>query len=282
MAFTYKRSLLSLTVVAGLALGACSSAPSASMAAPAADSAVGQLVESTPSYVSHRLAGKEYPEMTTRGMQASIDAGFKAFEYSVFHTKNGVYVGSHDWTTERLTGVRKEIWNTNWADLKDMDLAGGKFTRIEDIVEMMPSDGVLVLDHKTTSTKVRSHAADMASEEELFELLDSLFENPQERVIWKVFKDASSAERARERGYKTMGLLYSDQLQGVDFSRWDIIGLEHNAPQSAWDIVNSQGKPTIAHIVANRGQESRAFNLGADGIMSIQPYEVSSSRYEAP
>lgn len=267
------RAGTAILMSACLALTACSSEDTSAVEEDLA-SPVTDFLNDTPFYVSHRLGGGEYPEMTESGMQASIDLGFKGFEYSVYRTRDGVYVGSHDWTTERTAGVRHEIWDTDWSTIQQLDQPAGKFTRLEQIVDMMPSDGVLVLDHKTTSAVETANDDDMTSEAELFTLLESLFENPTERVIWKVFNDASSAERARDKGYMVMAMLYENEVAQADFDRWDIIGMEHNASESAWNTVTTHNKPTIAHIVKNQEQAKHAIDNGADGIMSTMPSDV--------
>lgn len=136
---------------------------------------------------------------------------------------------------------------------------------------MLPDDGVLFLDHKATSSKANANANDMASEEELFNKLEELFDEPQKRVVFKMFSESTTAERARKRGYKVNCMLYPDQLATADFSRWDILGMEFNADQESWNILEAQGKPTIAHIITNANQESTGLSRGADGIMSSVP-----------
>lgn len=227
-----------------------------------------------PFYVAHRLGGAEHPEMTESGLQNAITNGFKAFEYSVYRSADDVYVGSHDWTTERTSGVRHEIWNTTWDVISTLTQEGGKFTRLDEIVPMLPEDGILVLDHKSTSALVSPNAGDLNSELHLYEVLEHLFDVPQERVVWKCFADASSAERAREKGYKVMAMLYPNEVPTANFSRWDYIGMEYHADQSVWDVINAQGKPTIAHIITSLDQAKTGLARGATGFMSSVPSTV--------
>lgn len=239
-----------------------------------APSVIDQFLSADRFFVAHRLGGGEFPEHTTAGLEASIAAGFKAFEFSTYRSSDGVYVGSHDWTTERTTGVRHEIWNTDWATLSQLQQQAGPLIRLQDAVAAMPADGILVLDHKTTSASASSNQGDLASESDLFNLLDELFDKPQERVIWKVFSNGASAERARAKGYKVMCMLYENELPTAKYDRWDVLGLEYNASKAAWDTINGTGKPTIAHIIYNQGQADTAWANGARGVMSSVPTVV--------
>lgn len=234
-------------------------------------SPVEEVFSERPFYVAHRLGGTEFPEHTTAGMRASIDAGFRAFEFSTYPTSDGVFIGSHDWTTERTTGVLREIWQTRWSEIQTLTQEAGPIIRLEDAVDMLPDDGVLVLDHKSTSSNGSPNASDLASETRLFDKLATLFPDPTKRVVWKLFAEASSAERARNRGYQVMCMLYPSTMVGADYDRWDILGMEYNASQALWDELKAQGKPTIAHIITTDAQARTGLSRGADGLMSSVP-----------
>lgn len=233
------------------------------------------LLNNRPFYVAHRLGGTEYPEHTMKGMNAAIGAGFTAFEFSTYRTRDGVFIGSHDWTTERTTGQLHEIWNTDWPTIQTLNQPAGPIIRLEDVVAAMPEDSVLVLDHKATSASSNYNEGDRRSESELFDLLTTLFEKPTERVIWKLFAGADSDQRAAERGYKTMCMLYPSEVADADLNRWDILGMEHNAPKETWATLLATGKPTIAHIIVNSGQSATSLSRGAHGLMSSVPSVVA-------
>lgn len=248
------------------------------IAGHAAPAPVDALLATRPFYVAHRLGGTEYPEHTMQGMTAAINAGFTAFEFSTYQTRDGVFIGSHDWTTERTTGQYHEIWDTDWSTIQTLTQPAGPIIRLEDAVAAMPEDSVLVLDHKTTSASSTYHEGNRQSEAALFDLLPTLFDNPTERVIWKLFADADSDQRAAELGYKTMCMLYPSEVAGADLNRWDILGMEYSATQEIWDTLLATGKPTIAHIIVNSGQATTGLGRGAHGLMSSVPSVVAPIR----
>ena len=235
------------------------------------DTPIDTLLNNRPFYVAHRLGGTEYPEHTMQGMTAAISAGFTAFEFSTYRTRDGVFIGSHDWTTERTTGQYHEIWDTDWSTIQTLTQPAGPIIRLEDAVAAMPEDSVLVLDHKATSASSTYHEGNRRSEAELFDLLPTLFDDPTERVIWKLFAYADSDQRAAERGYKTMCMLYRSEVADADLNRWDILGMEWNAPKETWGTLLATGKPTIAHIIVNSGQAAASLSQGAHGLMSSVP-----------
>lgn len=243
---------------------------------PAGEDAVARFLAAHPFYVSHRMGGTEYPEFTQAGMDASLRAGFKALEVSVRRCASGEFVAIHDWkTTRTVPGTDYQIWNTPWSTLRTLRQGSGPFMRLTDIVDQIPDDVVLAIDHKTTSSEDQRNPGDLASEEALMEYLDTAFGgHPERRVLWKAFARGTSAERAKARGYKTMAMLYPNEVTTSDLSQWDVIGMEWNAGADVWNILNASGKPTIAHIIVNEAQAQQALAKGANGLMASYPSRV--------
>lgn len=243
---------------------------------PAGEDVVTRFLASRPFYVSHRMGGAEFPEFTQAGLDASLRAGFTALEVSVRRCASGEFVAIHDWKTSRtVPGTDYQIWNTPWTSLSALRQASGGFLRITDIVDQIPDDVVLAIDHKTTSSEDQRNRGDLEAEESLFEYLDTAFGgSPEKRVLWKVFARGTSAARAKVRGYKTMAMLYPSEVATSDLSQWDVIGMEWSASADTWNILNASGKPTIAHIIVNEAQAQQALAKGAAGLMASYPSRV--------
>lgn len=242
-----------------------------------AGSVVDRFLASKPFYVAHRLGGTEYPEFTQKGLTESLKAGFKALELSVRRCSTGEYVLVHDWVTTRtVPGTEYQIWNTPWSVLSGLQQASGGFLRLTDVFDQVGDDIVLVIDHKVTSSKEVGSAGDMESEAALFGLLEARFgvEGAKRRVIIKHFVKGGVSARARARGYKTMCMMYPDEIAGVDLSGWDVLGMEWNADQGVWEALKATGKPLIAHIIMTRDQAGRALASGATGLMASVPSVV--------
>lgn len=250
--------------------------PSPTAPDAAARDLVAEFLTGRPFYISHRLAGTEYPEFTQAGLDASLRAGFKALEVSLRRCASGEYVMIHDWTTERtVPGTKHPIWSTPWDTLKTLRQVAGPLMRFTDLLEQLPDDVVLAVDHKATSAKPDANSSDLQSELDLYTLLDDAFAgHPERRVLWKHFINAGSVERAKARGYRTMCMLYPNELATADTSRWDVLGMEWSAPATAWQQLTATGKPTIAHIITSTSQAQTALGKGAGGLMASTPSTV--------
>lgn len=243
---------------------------------PVGEDVVARFLASRPFYVSHRMGGTEFPEFTQAGLDASLRAGFKALEVSVRRCASGEFVAIHDWkTTRTVPGTDYQIWNTPWSTLRTLRQASGGLMRLSEIVDQIPDDVVIALDHKTTSSEDQRNPGDLASEEALLEYLDTAFGgHPERRVLWKVFARGTSAARAKAHGYRTMAMLYPNEVATSDLSQWDVIGMEWGASADVWNALLASGRPTIAHIIVNETQAQQAIAKGAAGLMASYPSRV--------
>ena len=243
---------------------------------PAGEDVVAAFLSRRPFYISHRMGGTEFPEFTQSGLNASLRAGFKALELSVRRCASGEFVAIHDWKTSRtVPGTDYQIWNTPWSTLRTLRQASGGFMRLTDIIDQVPDDIALAIDHKTTSSEDQRNPGDLVAEEMLFDYLDTTFGgHPERRVLWKTFAKGASAKRAKARGYKTMAMLYPNEVATSDLSQWDVIGMEWNAGADVWNRLNASDKPTIAHIIVNEAQAQQALAKGASGLMASYPSRV--------
>lgn len=237
-------------------------------------SVVDRFLASKPFYVAHRLGGTEYPEFTRQGLDASLRAGFKALELSVRRCSTGEFVLIHDWVTTRtVPGTDYQIWNTPWSTLSGLQQASGGFLRLNDVVSQVGDDIVLAIDHKVTSSKPIGSQGDMESENALFDYLDTV-PNAKDRVLIKQFIQGGVAARAKAKGYRSMCMMYPNEVAGADLSNFDVLGMEWNAEQGVWDILKATGKPLIAHIITTQQQADTALARGATGLMASVPSVV--------
>lgn len=235
---------------------------------------VDRFLASKPFYVAHRLGGTEYPEFTQKGLTESLKAGFKALELSVRRCSTGEFVLIHDWVTTRtVPGTDYQIWNTPWSVLSGLQQASGGFLRLTDVVNQVGDDIVLAIDHKVTSSKPTGSQGDMDSENALFDYLDTI-PNAKDRVLIKQFINGGVAGRAKEKGYKSMCMMYPNEIAGADLSPFDVLGMEWNAEQGVWDTLKATGKPLIAHIITTQQQADTALTRGATGLMASVPSVV--------
>lgn len=75
-----------------------------------------------PDITAHRGASNLAPENTLAALQKAIDAGADYAEIDVAQTKDGAIVVSHDNNIKRISGQDLNIWSSNYADIKDLDI----------------------------------------------------------------------------------------------------------------------------------------------------------------
>lgn len=237
-------------------------------------SVIDRFLASKPFYVAHRLGGTEYPEFTQKGLTESLKAGFKALELSVRRCASGEFVLIHDWVTTRtVPGTDYQIWNTPWSVLSGLQQVSGGFLRLTDVVDQVEDDVVLAIDHKVTSSKPTGSQGDMDSENALFAYLDTI-PNATDRVLIKQFVNGGVAIRGKAKGYKSICMMYPNEVAVSDLSLFDVLGMEWSAEQGVWDTLKATGKPLIAHIITTQQQADIAFARGATGLMASVPSVV--------
>lgn len=91
---------------------------------------------------AHRGDNSSAPENTLPAFQAAVETGADWIELDVTQTRDGVLVVFHDTDLMRFTGRPDQIWDLNYQELKQIDIAGhwGPFyknTRIPSLEEVM-------------------------------------------------------------------------------------------------------------------------------------------------
>lgn len=79
-----------------------------------------------PRWIAHRGGGALAPENTLAGFGLAARLGFKAVEFDVMLTADGVPVLMHDETLKRTTGARGRLADQPWAEVARLD-AGAAF-----------------------------------------------------------------------------------------------------------------------------------------------------------
>jgi glycerophosphoryl diester phosphodiesterase len=80
------------------------------------------ILLSGPQVTGHRGNSTEAPENTRAALEAAIANNADYVEIDIAETKDGVLVVSHDNNIKRISGQDIDIWNSNYDDLKDIDI----------------------------------------------------------------------------------------------------------------------------------------------------------------
>lgn len=228
------------------------------------------LLADDPFYIAHRGGSARWPEMTLRAYAHAVAAGYKALELSLARTCDGVWFGLHDATLDRTSGTTgAEAATMTWEQVQRHTVQGEPYARLEAVLAAYAGTHVLLIDPK----KGAAHRA------ELFALLQAQPHWQEHLVVKSSAKAAWPVGReARAAGFTTWGFYYHhngtlDTLATTHHD-WSWLGLNHDAPQAAWDRITRCGKPVIGHIVRHPEERDTALAKGARGIMSAIPDRI--------
>ncbi len=230
----------------------------------------------TPGFTwAHRGGSASWPEMSLHAYTQSVARGYGVLEVSLNRTSDGVWVGTHDQTTDRASGgTYGNVSDQTWAQIQQQQIVIGSqdapqpYMRWEEIVAAYGSTHLLVVDPKYALGTHRTEFLEMVR--------DSV---GTERAIMKFSGSGSGAanfsDAAQAMGFTTWGYFYapdaSTALGGNNNvqtwqSHWSLLGMDYTAPQAVWDEILAFGKPVIAHIVPNQAAYNLAMSKGAAGV----------------
>lgn len=236
-------------------------------------SPVDQWLANQPNYVAHRGGSADWPEMTMYAYaQATAWNPNLALEISCIRTSDGLWMASHDSTTDRVFGVHYDITTTPWSTLQTLRTTNGNQPPclLTDVLAAYPNQ-ICVVDDKMNSY--------------LSNFLDTLDAyGGNQRIIVKGYGpqsgDITKAQAALARGYRTWGYYYHADTANLPStqSNWTILGEDAvgSPPGDAtdWAAIKSYGKPVWAHIIATATQKTYADTFSPNGYMASGVMEV--------
>ena len=239
---------------------------------------------------AHRGGSADFPELTAYAYTQAVINDYPAVELSLARTSDGVWFGLHDASLDRTSlgtgggsGTTLMAASLTWAQVQTYQVLGSAainnptqparpYMRIEELLAAYYSSHVIFLDPKVAN----------AFRSELLDIMDAQPGNPRDRFIGKYYGVAGAvnnstgwAKELRDRGYKSWGYFYdTDAANYVTYApRWDILGMNFNAPQTNWDQLRaaSPGKKVLGHICVTNADLNSAIARGADGAIIASP-----------
>lgn len=211
--------------------------------------------------VAHRGGSASWPEMSMRAYTNSVAHGAGALEVSTHRTSDGVWVLAHDQNLQRVDPSAPEtpIAQMTWAEVQRYRTAGERILRIEEYLEAYGRSHVTVLDPKYSAQQWTDLAAKLPTD-------------AKSRVIWKSAGDATwLAAQWKAAGWRCWGYAYAQHASDGSLSRWapswDYLGFPWDAPNLAWKVATSLGKPVWAHICPTKAAYDQGLASGAVGCM---------------
>lgn len=235
--------------------------PAQMRAMPSGYPSIDAMVAQKGFLVAHRGGSASWPEMSMRAYTNSVAHGAGALEVSVGRTSDGVWVLAHDQNLKRVDPSAPDtpISQMTWSEVQRYRTAGERILRIEEYLEAYGSSHVTVLDPKYSAQQW----ADLAR------LLPA---DAKSRVIWKSAGDATwLAAQWKAAGWRCWGYAYAQHASDGSLSKWapswDYLGFPWDAPNLAWKVATSFGKPVWAHICPTKAAYDQGLQNGAVGCM---------------
>lgn len=112
---------------------------------------------------AHRGASGSAPENTLIALQKAIEAGAEYAEIDVQETADGKLVLLHDPDLKRTTGIKRNIWQVGYNEIKTLDagswfsteFSGERIPLLEDAIELVRGRMLLNIELKTNGYEVR-------------------------------------------------------------------------------------------------------------------------------
>lgn len=234
-------------------------------------------------YMAHRGGSVDYPEMSLRAYTQSVIEGFGCLEWSTQRTSDGVFIGCHDPSINRVVGLPGDdlvVANMTWAEIQTYQIQPPPehperqtqpFMRIEELVEAYGSSHIIMIDPKNIGSA--NYAA-------LLNGMDA--SGGPERWLGKwVGSNPAWSTALHDRGYLAWGAYYDtdDQQMVTDTQvQWDILGFNYGASQSSWNFITSFGKSVYAHVcptqlAVDTGVSKGAVGAQVSGIEAVDVYK---------
>lgn len=221
-------------------------------------------------YSAHRGGSIEYPEMSLRAYTQAAVEGFGCLELSLARTSDGVLIGCHDATLDRVVGepgANLVVADMTWAQVQGYmiqppaehpERPAQPFMRIEELIDAYGPSHVIMVDPKTVPS---------ANYPDLLDIMDA-GGGPSRWLGKWVGSNATWSTALHDRGYQAWGAYYDtdDQQMVTDTQgQWDLLGFNFGASVSDWGFITSFGKPVYAHVCPTQLSVDTGVSKGAVG-----------------
>ena len=223
--------------------------------------------------VAHRGASGHAPENTLSAMKKAIEMNAEMSELDVQETADGEIILLHDGSLKRTSGVDKNIWETNYADLKDLDV-GAWFSEEykNEPIPTMKEVIDLVKGKMRINIELKANKHEKMLAERTLKIIEA--NNFIDQVIFTSFKFAE-ADKIRELNPKAkVGYIFGRLPKDVDVFTADIDLLSVNIKTVDAEFMKkakANNKEVHVWTVNEPEDMKRMIELGVDAIITNYP-----------
>ena len=231
-----------------------------------------------PTVMAHRGLSADAPENTLYAFSDAISVGADFIELDVQQTRDGVLVVMHDSNLKRTTGVNKDIWDVDYADIQNLDAgswfdpayANARIPTLEETLQFVDKRAKLNIEIKPTKHGSDTLEQDVAELITLYQYTDACYVTSFSYGSLKKVKEANPEIRTGYLMSVAYGQFYS--LKYADAFSLNKVFVTSQVVNAA----HQQGKQIFAWTVNSMSEVRSLCNLHVDSIITDDPVMVQN------
>lgn len=231
-----------------------------------------------PTVMAHRGLSADAPENTLYAFSDAISVGADFIELDVQQTRDGVLVVMHDSNLKRTTGVNKDIWDVDYADIQNLDAgswfdpayANARIPTLEETLQFVDKRAKLNIEIKPTKHGSDTLEQDVAELITRYQYTDACYVTSFSYGSLKKVKEANPEIRTGYLMSVAYGQFYS--LKYADAFSLNKVFVTSQVVNAAYQ----QGKQIFAWTVNGMSEVRSLCNLHVDSIITDDPVMVQN------
>lgn len=231
-----------------------------------------------PTVMAHRGLSADAPENTLYAFSDAISVGADFIELDVQQTRDGVLVVMHDSNLKRTTGVNKNIWDVDYADIQNLDAgswfdpayANARIPTLEETLQFVDKRARLNIEIKPTKHGSDTLEQDVAELITQYQYTDACYVTSFSYGSLKKVKEVNPEIHTGYLMSVAYGQFYS--LKYADAFSLNKVFVTSQVVNAA----HQQGKQIFAWTVNSMSEVRSLCNLHVDSIITDDPVMVQN------
>ena len=231
-----------------------------------------------PTVMAHRGLSADAPENTLYAFSDAISVGADFIELDVQQTRDGVLVVMHNSNLKRTTGVNKDIWDVDYADIQNLDAgswfdpayANARIPTLEETLQFVDKRARLNIEIKPTKHGSDTLEQDVAELITQYQYTDACYVTSFSYSSLKKVKEVNPEIRTGYLMSVAYGQFYS--LKYADAFSLNKVFVTSQVVNAA----HQQGKQIFAWTVNSMSEVRSLCNLHVDSIITDDPVMVQN------
>lgn len=211
---------------------------------------------------AHRGFSAAYPENTMSAFRGAVENGADWIELDVQQTKDHKIVISHDNDTERMSGVYKDIWDTDYAELAKLDFQGERIATLAEVLDLANKTGIRL------NIEIKRNGHDDGIEQEVVKLIRD-YHQEKFSMISSLNYDTLRTVKAIDPNIQTLYVMlfaYGDVNKIPDVDGYSVEAT--SVSSKLIHDVHQKGSEIVAWTIDDPDNMRRLDDMNVDGIIT--------------